>query len=986
MEKYSIHWTDEQAKKIGLSFLENKDRLVQSVDSTGRFIFVNKKWVEELGYSKEEAMKLNFKQILAEKDIKHCNEIFLGLMKGNSYENVQVTFKSKKGDEIYLEANLSPVKENGKVISTIGILRDITQQTIIKKNLGLSNEIIKNMSEAVYLIGLNDFLIKYTNPKFEKMFGYKSGELLGKEVSIVNAPVSGTSPKKVRDDIVSLLKKQKEWHGEVQNIKKDGSKFWSYANVSLFNHPEYGEVMVSVHTDITERKRAEDEVKLIKELIDETSRLARVGGWELDLKTGKQMWTDEVYRIHELEKSFQPTLKNGIRFYAPEALPIVSKAVSRAIEYGESFDLELPFITAKKKKIFVHSIGKPIFENGKVVKLKGVFQDITEKKKSEERLKDSEERFYLAMKGANDGLWDWNILTNEVYFSPRWKSMLGYRGDEIPNKFDEWAKRIHPEDKERTLKYASEYAKGKIKGKFEMEFKMKHKNGSYIFILAKAFLVKNENGKPIRIVGTHTDITEKRTREEETEKQKSFFSSVVENIPNMVFVKDAKDLRFELFNKAGEELLGTKRESLLGKNDYDFFPKHQADFFIKKDKEVLSNKKLLDIPKEPIKTPWGEKILHTKKIPIISKDGKPIYLLGISEDITGKIKDEESLKRLTIELDKKVKEKTQELQNALDQLKSLDSAKTEFLSITSHELRSPMTPMKAQLQMLLAGYLGALNSKQTESIDIVLRNTERLDKIIVDLLDISRIEAARLKFIFIKTNLIQEINRLAEEIKGFMPEKKIDIKWDIKKLPVIECDPDRIMQCLRNLLTNAIKFSNPGRDVVVSVSENKDNILFSVKDSGVGIKENDQKRIFEPFYQAEQTIYREHQGTGLGLAIVQGIVQSQGGKVWFDSKYGKGSEFYFTFPKKPVIDVKPISLLFSASRIVEPKVKDVLVKYLNEKGEKEFEKIKKENLSYEGIIHYLESLADSQTISQKEFFGLSKEIKEIYLGKKENKI
>ncbi|HOE15875.1 MAG TPA: PAS domain S-box protein [Syntrophorhabdaceae bacterium] len=139
---------------------------------------------------------------------------------------------------------------------------------------------------------------------------------------------------------------------------------------------------------------------------------------------------------------------------------------------------------------------------------------------------------------------------------------------------------------------------------------------------------------------------ELRMEEEELRRNEEFLNSVVENIPNMIFVKDAENLRFVRFNRAGEKLLGFNRQDLISKNDYDFFPKDQADFFIQKDREVLKNKQLVDIPEEFIQTKHlGERILHTKKIPIIDKDGESLYLLGISEDITELKRTEELLKK-----------------------------------------------------------------------------------------------------------------------------------------------------------------------------------------------------------------------------------------------------------------------------------------------------------------------------------------------------
>ncbi len=144
-----------------------------------------------------------------------------------------------------------------------------------EQELKLSDEILKNASEGIYIIGLDDGLIKRTNPKFEEMFGYGPGEMIGKNVSIVNAPTDKTADA-TRNEILGTIRKTGGWHGEIKNIKKDSTVFWSYANVSLFDHPEYGQVIISIHTDITERKRAEEELnKKIKEL--ETFHAVAVG-------------------------------------------------------------------------------------------------------------------------------------------------------------------------------------------------------------------------------------------------------------------------------------------------------------------------------------------------------------------------------------------------------------------------------------------------------------------------------------------------------------------------------------------------------------------------------------------------------------------------------------------------------------------------------------------------------------------------------------
>jgi len=319
------------------------------------------------------------------------------------------------------------------------------------------------------------------------------------------------------------------------------------------------------------------------------------------------------------------------------------------------------------------------------------------------------------------------------------------------------------------------------------------------------------------------------------------------------------------------------------------------------------------------------------------------------------------------------------LENMDKEHKQLEKAKTEFLSITSHELRSPMTPMQAQLQMLLGEYYGKLNEKQRNAMEIVSRNTKRLDSIIVDFLEISRIEAARLKFRFVRDDPSKVVSKVIEEMVGFMPEKKIKIVSKVGKLPVIEHDPDRLSQVLRNLINNAIKFSKRGTTVIVESGLDKGMIQFSVSDHGIGMDEKAQQRIFEPFFQAEQTIYREHQGTGLGLAIVRGIVESQEGKIWFDSKAGVGTTFYFTLPLKPVKVIKPIKLLFSGKKDNDAKIKEVFIEALGPLGEQEFESLDRKNkLDKKDLILYVDALIKKGILTRENGEVFKEEILSIF--------
>jgi len=309
----------------------------------------------------------------------------------------------------------------------------------------------------------------------------------------------------------------------------------------------------------------------------------------------------------------------------------------------------------------------------------------------------------------------------------------------------------------------------------------------------------------------------------------------------------------------------------------------------------------------------------------------------------------------------------------------LDKSKSEFLSITSHELRTPITPLKAQLQMLQKEYFGKLTEKQKESLTIILRNAERLNKIIEDFLEISRIEAARLKFAFIKTNLHETVKETIEFMTGFAKEKNISLVATIGELPIIEIDPDRISQVLRNLVHNAIKFSPTGSNIEIKAELQKDFILFSVKDQGVGLNTEDQIRVFEPFYQAEGSLSRNYGGTGLGLTICRGIIEAQKGKIWVESKLGFGCTFFFTVPLLPVYDIEPIKVLFSQKAEIEKKIRNELMNTLGPMGDIEFNELKiKHSLTKEDLIEYVISLENQSILRRAHAEDLKRNIGKIF--------
>jgi PAS domain S-box-containing protein len=210
------------------------------------------------------------------KDVK-LPELFRTLVSEAIDEGITISSEVDFNKKNY-SLNVTPIKEEGYV-NIYG--RDISERKKKEEELRLHGEIITNMSEGVFLIRVDDGTIVYTNPAFEEMFRYNPGEIIGKNVSIINAPMD-KSPEEIRDEITKILLETGKWHGEIKNVKKDGTLFWCYANVSLFDHPKYGKIMVSIHTDITERKKAEEELASSEEFLNTIIEQSPISLWVSD--------------------------------------------------------------------------------------------------------------------------------------------------------------------------------------------------------------------------------------------------------------------------------------------------------------------------------------------------------------------------------------------------------------------------------------------------------------------------------------------------------------------------------------------------------------------------------------------------------------------------------------------------------------------------------------------------------------------------------
>lgn len=372
-----------------------------------------------------------------------------------------------------------------------------------------------------------------------------------------------------------------------------------------------------------------------------------------------------------------------------------------------------------------------------------------------------------------------------------------------------------------------------------------------------------------------------------------FLDDIVENIPLMVFVKDAHTFRFERVNRTGEDLMGYRRSEMIGATDYDFFPEEQADFYRHKDRQALEERRMIDIPEETIDTVDGQRILHTKKIPIFGADGKPAYVLGISEDITERKRHEEELRSSVFEL----AQSREQLRRAKDRAEEANQAKSEFLANMSHDIRTPMNGIVGFTELLLDTDLDGL---QREYVALIDQSANSLLRLLNDILDLSKMEAGELTLEYTRFRLCDLLAEVLQTQALRANEKGLEIGYRMPvELPCVYLVGDRLRlrQIIENLVGNAIKFTEDGEVRVEVDTRDKDDeriwLHFAVIDTGRGISEAEQRRIFEAFQQGA-AIHDSKRGTGLGLTIASRLVEAMDGEIWVESQPGRGSTFHFT--------------------------------------------------------------------------------------------
>ena len=571
---------------------------------------------------------------------------------------------------------------------------------------------------------------------------------------------------------------------------------------------------------------------------------------------------------------------NISEWLTPESMEIARK---RLKEYSKGIHKE-PMVYEMVRKdgehIWVEVKNRFIRDGERITGTHGIARDVTEQKRLEQELKESEVKYRDLFENADDPMY---TIDTQGFIKTINKAGLeilgGMEENIIGSHISRW---LTPE----SMKSSQAVLEKQISGEpwdSPVLIEVVGSDGTHKWGEARTRILKEGN----IITGIHgvvRDITEKIRLEHQLKESEARYRDLFENADDPMYTIDMNGI-FQSINNAGCKILEARKEEIIGTHIVNWLTPESLESAKQRIKKHLSSVSI----EEPViyelvcnngEHRWAE--IRTRPI----KEGNRITgIHGIGRDITEKIKLEQKLKDYRVKLER-----------SYEELLEADTVKTEFISNITHELLTPLTSIRGFVELLDDETMGKVNAEQKKSLEIILRNSDRLIKLIKELLDTSNLENNKLGLQFGIVSLNSILSKTIQDIHPQANDKQIMIIKDIQQLPEIWGDKERLVQVIMNLLTNAIKFTPHTGKITIKAKEDIEHVKISISDTGIGIPADKLNSIFERFYQVDGSAKRKYGGAGLGLSICRSIIDKHYGKIWAQSD-GKGSTFHIVLPK-----------------------------------------------------------------------------------------
>ncbi len=714
------------------------------------------------------------------------------------------------------------------------------------------------------IVELNfDAKINYINPSAKRLLGD-----LGMDESAVRV----FFPKNL-DKILQRLKKG----GVIEKYEELEIKLGNRFFTSAVAFPPGLKSARAYIRESTKRKTAETQVVKESKRLKMAESIAKLGSWELDLVTNTLYWSDEVFSIFEInKKKFGASYSAFLDLIHPEDRETVDRAYAESLKTRQPYKIvhRLKFPDGRIKFI-KENCQSQYDKNGRPILSFGSVQDITEQErvkltlqKSEEMSRNQANRLKTVLDTAPTIIFiaDSRDCDNVMGNHAAYKFLRVPDGVNLSKSGSDKDKLNHynivQDGRGVALeKMPIQYVAHTGRPLLNFEYQFAFDNGEVRTLFGNAMPVLDEVGKPNGAVGSFIDITIRKQDEEKIRDAKEEWERTFDSVPDLIAILD-KHHRIVRANKAMLERLNITAEACAGMNCFKCVhgtnrpPDYCPHSLTLQDGKVHT----VDIREDNL---GGDFMVSTT--PLFDKEGQMAGSVHVARDIT--------------------------------EAKSLDRAKTEFISLAAHQLRTPIATIKLTIEMLLLGLAGAVDRENKKYLRNIVDDVNQMAGLVELFLNISRIEMGTFEISPRPANIIMAIDDSLKSISPQLKQKEMRLNKKVASgLPRLNLDARVWSIILENLLSNAIKYSPPKKLITVSAKKTGQEVIIAVADNGYGIPQEQQNKIFEQFFRADNVKDRGIEGSGLGLYMVKLLVELSGGKIWFKSNIDRGATFYVSWP------------------------------------------------------------------------------------------
>ena len=867
--------------------MDNSPVSINLKDLDGRYVIVNKAFLDRHRLKVDEVIGKTIHEI---KEMEDAEEIFAQerivrtTRESQTFEN---TRNIDGNGELTLKVIRFPVIIEDSRLSGIGCMSiDITEQKRGEEVLRYGEQWFRHLYERAPLgyqsLDEHGCFIE-VNQAWLDMIGCTREEVIDRSFGEFIAPA-------YQDLFMSnfpRFKKAGETQVEFEMLRKNGERVMvSFAGRIGYDEAGRFKQTHCILTDITERKRTEEALAIRTALLDATQRLTKVGGWQYDVIRQTIVWTDELYRIHgfapdTIEPGSTEHIERSIECYAPEDRPTILAAFERCVAEGEPYDLEFPFTAVDGSQKWIRTAAQAIWEQDRIVRVIGDVVDVTEHKKAEETLRQSEEHLLRAESLAHMGHWRFSLDDEVLDLSPELCRLFGYDPATYRPTVEESISRYHPDDQDevkRLVGASIETGQG-----FEFGVRMIRTDGAVRDVYAKGECEFGEDGNVIALFGVFQDITEDKQAEKALRESEEKYRRIINTTSEGYWLSDPDFKTLEV-NDAICEILGYSRDEMLGKTAFDFADEENRTIIAKQaaTREEVDHR----IFEMTFKAKDGRDVrMHVNATSIRDTAGKLIGSFAFLTDMTESKRIEQQL---------------------------IQTQKMEAVGVlaggVAHDFNNIVTGIMGHCFLALnkvpEGHAARGSLEQIEGAG------KRATNLVQQLLAFSRRRKADRQLV----NLHDVVGEVIDLIRASVPST-IRIGTSFDGLPgSISADSTQLHQVLMNLCSNSADAIGGDTGIIevgvktVDVGRNGDlsgqdlpagkYVKLTVADNGSGMDKGTEERMFDPFFTTKTV----GKGTGLGLSAVHGIIGEHEGIVRVDSMPGEGTTISIFFPRLDEVD------------------------------------------------------------------------------------